>query len=739
MSAIAEPLIKVPPLGDCRQSVRERLARVRRRLRAQLFLEALAWGVGTAVLLGGLSVAIDRLFRPDLAVRIALLALAATALAAVAAMRLRAPVLLRLDDLDLAELLERRQKGIGQRLTTVLQLPSLLEQDPSASPSMIRAAVEEDFASLERVDLQATFSERRRRIFWVLVAVFVAAAVTFCVVDPATAGLWARRWLGGANVRWPQQTYLTVVGLGDSDRLQVPRGESVVFQVDAAPEFTPAGRFWQLLGRGQPLLIESSGRPSSIVPESISLKLQMADGTQRIGTFTHYSAGQFRYELPPLSDPAEVSVTGGDDWFGPVLIEPIDRPAVESVTVFSRAPGRSEAEAFRADDPEKQLLFLPTTRLELEFNATQPLASARVVVSGTDAGPDLVALDSYRRRLSWEMKEPVTFEFQLLSQTGLSSKPYFVTIGLLNDRAPRLTLRSSGVGRRITPSARVPLHLRAIDDFGIAELSLDLEETRIIESKPVTKTHHPLEEKFPAEAENKLPPDIEREPVAEIAEYALLPGSSVRIRSKAVDACVLGAQSAESRWLSFQVVSAEELFYEILTRQREQRNKFAKAIDTEKGQLEALGKLSAQPEAGQLVRVHQAVARQVWQIAGALNATLQEMTLNDLGSATARDLLEISIIRPLRELHENPLADLRTKLEALAAREAIDEDQREAAIAAQTAVIERMQRIFEQMAQWESFVDVVNQLRHVITAEDKIRESTEETQKKQIKDVFDDE
>jgi hypothetical protein len=36
-------------------------------------------------------------------------------------------------------------------------------------------------------------------------------------------------------------------------------------------------------------------------------------------------------------------------------------------------------------------------------------------------------------------------------------------------------------------------------------------------------------------------------------------------------------------------------------------------------------------------------------------------------------------------------------------------------------------------------VDVVNQLRHVITAEDKIRESTEETQKKQIKGVFDDE
>ena len=50
-----------------------------------------------------------------------------------------------------------------------------------------------------------------------------------------------------------------------------------------------------------------------------------------------------------------------------------------------------------------------------------------------------------------------------------------------------------------------------------------------------------------------------------------------------------------------------------------------------------------------------------------------------------------------------------------------------------------MKRILDQMAQWESFVDVVNQLRHVISAQDQIRQSTEHTQKQQIKDVFDDE
>jgi hypothetical protein len=470
----------------------------------------------------------------------------------------------------------------------------------------------------------------------------------------------------------------------------------------------------------------------------VSLKLVMADGTHRLGTFTHYAAGQFRYELPPLSEPAEISVTGGDDWFGPLRVEPIDRPAVESLTVLAYAPGRSEPETYRADDAEKQLLFLPTTRLELAFTSTQPLASARVVVSGTETALDLERQNDRRYRMAWEMKEPVTFEFQLVAESGLASKPHFVTIGLLNDRAPRLTLRSSGVGRRVTPVARIPLHLRAIDDFGVAELSLDLEETRIVDSKPVTAMHHPLEEKFSAADGSKLPPDVEREPIAALSEYVLLPGATVRIRGKAADACVLGTQSAESRWLSFQVVSPEELFYEILTRQREQRARFAKALETAKGQLDAFRKLSAPADAGQLVRVHQAMTRQVWQVAGQLNGTLQEMTLNDLGSATARELLDKSIIKPLRELHDGALADLRGKLESLTTGETIDDERLETARAAQTVAIGEMQRILDQMSQWESFVDVVNQLRHVITAQDNIRQSTEQTQKKQIKDVFDD-
>lgn len=724
-------------LAGYRRSVIERLAHVRRRMRGQLIVEGFAWVLGTIVVLAASSLVYDRFVRPDMSIRTVLLVIGIAALGFIAIRRLYRPLTLKIDDLDLAELLERRQKGTGERVANVLLLPQLEAQDPSVSPAMIRAAVHDDFAALQKVDLQASFDNARRRNMWLLVLGLLVPAIALCIANPAMASLWARRWFAGAEIRWPQQTYLNVAGLGDSPVLHVPRGEAVLLEIDSQPTFESYAGYWKLTGRGEPLLIESKDRPVSHNPDSVLLRLTLADGTLRQGTFTQFSSGRFRYELPPLFDTATFGITGGDDWFGPVQIEPIDRPTVEGLTITAHVPGRSDPETYRADEAEKQLLFLPGTKLEMMLGSNQPLTAARAVVSGTELSRDLVRRPDQRYQLDWELKEPVTFEFQLKGDSGLESKPYFLTFGILNDRPPRLTLRSSGVGRRITPVARVPLHLRAIDDFGVAEISLELEETHLVDSKPVTSSHEPLKEIFDTDSTGPLPLDVGREPEVGITEFNLNPGTTIRFRAKASDACVLQTQTAESRWLTLQVVSADELFYEILTRQREQRTRFSKALEMAKDANDALVKVVKPSEASPIVRSHQTMTRQVWQVAGQLDATLTEMTLNDLSNAAARELLQTSVIQPLRELHDRPLAEQLKKLSSLTQGDNIDEDRREQVIESQAELIKQMQRILDQMSQWESFVDVVNQLRHVINSQNVIRESTEEMQKKQIKDVFD--
>ena len=737
MSTVVEASSESQQIWQCRRRVQRRLAGVRRSVRAHLLWEGSAWTVATCVALAAMSLAIDRLLRPELASRLLMLAAALAVIVVVAWRMLIQPLRLRLDDLDLAELLDRRRPGVGQRLTNVLQLPELLKRGKiDGSPAMIEAAVREDAAALEQIDLKSTFNfSRRRKLVALLVGTMIVVAL-FCSQFPSAAALWTKRWLAGSNVRWPQHTYLSVVGLNDEGRMLVPRGESAMVEVDALPEFAAADGGWKIVGRSDLAAIPGSEEPKSELPESVSIDYRSASGGRKQGSFTHFEGGRFRYELPPVTEATMFSLVGGDDWLGPIEIEPIDRPAVKDLIVTAHVPGRAEPEVHHAAQQDSPLQFLPTTRLEIEMVSDQPLASARIAGSGEEL-PELEMVDVTHGRAEMTIKNTQTLEFQLVGQRGaLASKPFFLTIGLLVDRSPRVTIRVTGVGRRVTPTARIPLAIRAIDDFGIAQLAADLELTQIVDSKPQASTHEPFLEKLAVDGQ-ALPLDVERQPVLKLADLNAVPGNLLRIRGRATDDCVLGAQDGSSRWVPLQIVTPEELFYEILTRQRVERGRFSKALEMAKGQLEAIPKVTSADDGGSISRVHQVVARQIWQVATQLDATLGEMTYNDLGSPQARDLLESAIIGPLKKLHDEGFADITEKLQTMLAHREVRETDRQALLDAQQAAVTEMQRILTQMSQWESFVDVINQLRQVIKTQNDVLESTEKTEKERIKGIFD--
>lgn len=192
-----------------------------------------------------------------------------------------------------------------------------------------------------------------------------------------------------------------------------------------------------------------------------------------------------------------------------------------------------------------------------------------------------------------------------------------------------------------------------------------------------------------------------------------------------------------SRWLGFQIVTPEELFYEILMRQREQRAKFVVAIGQAQAQAAAIEKLESLDGIPPIARVNQALGRQARQVAGVLDATLREMQLNDLGNPTAWQLLADRVIRPLGELHDGPFEQLRSQLERMRSGEAIDPADRDGALKIQQDIVRSMQGILEQMSQWESFIDVVNQLRNILKLQNELKSSTEQAQKKLTEQLFD--
>ncbi|HEV7224946.1 MAG TPA: hypothetical protein VGN42_19740 [Pirellulales bacterium] len=735
MSLVLEPRAIVETLRPRREAIRRRLSRVRRRLRARLALSGLTWTWTTLFALAAASLAGDWLLRFSLPLRQLLLGAAVVGLAATVYRRLLKPLAIKFDDLDLAAILDRRCRGFGQRVAAVIELPRLLEGDVSASPSMVHAAVLEHAAALDATDLSAAFDRRGPRRMFALLAATGLAAAAFACLAPDAAGLWARRWFKGSFERWPQRNYLAIAGLADRDTLLVPRGESLLVQLDAQPAFSGAERAWTLDGRGETLTIATAERPAGEIPEKVGIQYRAAGGGSKQGNFTNFQGGRFRYELPPIAEPVEFHVTGGDDWFGPIQVKPIDRPKIDQLSIAARAPRSDRSETFAHAGADAPLVFLVDTELELQFSSSVPLASAELS-SQAGAVPKLERVDDSHYVARWKMQEAQTLEIRLVGrQAQLESKPYYVSIGLLIDRAPRLSLRSSGVGKRVTPQAKIPLHLRAQDDFGLASLGLELEQTVPHENKPQTSTRR-IAIELPAEADGRAATDFETQPVVALAEYALAAGTLVKLRAAATDNRAQGSQEAASRWLNFQLATPEELFYEILMRQRAERAKFAAALETAKAQSGPLAGAATAEQIAGAARKHQLAARQVWQVANRLDATLEEMTLNELGGEQARELLKTKVIDAIRQLHSEPMARLRLALDSAGAEEPAAEALVEAR-QRHEEVVETMQKILEQMSQWENFIDVLNQLKEIVKLQNDVLQSTEQEKKKKTNDLFD--
>jgi hypothetical protein len=752
MATVLEPEVirrDVLPHGA---AVRRQLALVRRQLRLHLLLEGLAWTVGVVALLAAVSYAADRWLRLEASTRIALLPLLIAAVLAVAYWKLVRPLWLDLADLDLAVILDRRSPGVGQRVANVLQLPDLLAFDPGASPSMIQAEVHRQADELGRMDLQSTFNRPRFQRLGAAIVLPAAVLIAASLLWPASASLWAKRWLLGSSERWPQRTYLSIVGLADGDRLYVPRGESLLIEVEGQPTFQRADEnraddaradAWTLPGRGEPLVLTRGEQPASEVPSDVRIRFRQG-GVPKQSLFTLFTETRFRYELPPVQETMAFTLSGGDDWLGPIAVEPIDRPGIEDLRILSQSPGRTETETHTFSSKESQLLFLPRTKFELHLTSDVPLSRAELLTAAGQA-PPLEQVDPRHFVARWRMSEPLTLEIKLVDQQAhLDSKPYYISLNLLQDRAPRVTVRSSGVGRRITPVASIPLALRATDDFGLTAVAVEVEQTVHKSEKPETKVHsRPVE--LPATgatdggtAGSAGPlTDMETESLVALKEYVLTPGTTLRVRGTAQDNCAEASQAGQSRWLTFQVVTPEELFYEILMVQRAQREKFRQALEMEKSQVIALQTLIDAEQLAGIVRKHQVAARQAWQVANRLDATLREMTLNELGSTQARELLATGIIGPIRDLHNEQMSQLKSLLDQMTADPKRLAELTPASLESQQDIVQKMTTILNRMAQWESFVDVLNQVRQIIQLQNQVLEFTDKLRKERTKKVFD--
>jgi len=732
---------EVGGLQEEQARLKAQLAHSRRSLRLQMALEFTLDAAAGVVLAAVVLVALDYWLRLGLSSRRVLLGTGLLALLIPLLIRslprFRA---IKLDDLALAMTLDRFRPGTGQQVADVLQLPGQLggEARSSASPALIRLAVRRASDSLGEANWRGHWNRGRTAACALALVGVILVPVAFGILAPKTARLSLDRWLLGSTQRWPQKTYLSVVGLEDRDRLIAPRDEPFAVEVRADGSTIQIHDSRSTVpGRGEPLTITTLTK-DPVVPEFIRLRETTAENAIRDSVMSSIGPGRFRHELPPSSASSAFDLVGGDDWLGPIRVERVDRPSLETIKLRVRDPGTSEG-AFRPiEDTRRHLIFLPDTEIELTLVGTEPLTRTRVDVH-PGSPPELTRLDPRTFVARMILREATTLEVQLTSKaTGLDSKPTFLSLGILKDREPRVTLRAQGVGAHVTPIATIPLTLAATDDLGLASLRLQVERTVIGASEkaePVT-TKQTIPIPLATDGGKAILDHQARQDVDLQANPPPV-GAVLRLQAEAEDRSARGPQVGRSGVIHMQIVSADELFYEILIRQRAERAKFLAAYDAAEKLTPTLAGTPTTEDYTNASRALHTGTRQLELIAGRIGDSLAEMKLNQVGSPKSHRLLQDGVIDPILALNSGPASEFRTALQAMASGGAKNSGDPEKARRLLGVVLTRMKTILEQMSQWESFVDVVNQVAEVIKMQQNVLKATETARDSRTQEVFD--
>lgn len=731
-------------LSSLREQVASRLNVVRRALLGHFLADGVARTLVVIVSLLLLSLGLDWWLELSLTARLIYWGVVLACASGVLFWFVVRPWRLPLGPIDVAAALDQKRSGspLTSRVASVLQLVEGTPDQFGESSAMREQAVRASHASLAQINFGDAMNSRH---LWLAAAVAMGALFLpagIALAFPTTARIWAERWFTGSDRPWPRSTQLEVNGV-HNEVLPVPRGEVFSIRVQVVDHDKPT--------------------------ETVHLRQRHAAGRTQTLTLEKFAEGDFRIEMPPQQQSSQVEIWGGDGHAQPFRIEPVDRPRIVKMSLQAKSPRDSEPHTYDFQATDGAVRLSPQTAAHFEFETNVECGTVRVeTTSTTIAG--FQKQTPLTHAVDWVHTEAVSLRIVLVSAaSGLESHPQSINIGELPDRAPRLSLRHSGVRLRVTPEATIPLTISVRDDFGIYRTGLSLTVPALTTAKsveddsppateqpateqpsaplpdaaspseatapPVSSLATPATEAAPAMTPDKdlygpanpaVNTQFDVEHRVELSTLKLEPGRTLVIAVNAEDDCTLGHQQTRSAPIVFRIVKAEELFREILLRQQQLRARLQKARDQADAQTTQIPFAVTAEKARTIARQHQVITREVGQVTQGLEATLIEMQLNKLGGEEAWDLISNIIITPLQEIGGRELPAQRLLLESLVQTpgDGLDEIGVQ-----QKKIVADLDKILKNMAQWDSFIDIVNQVDAVIKSETRIQQQTEELKK----------
>jgi len=530
---------------------------------------ALAW-LGVAF---WMSLAIDWLFEPPLAVRRAVFGIVGLVLVWVLLRTIFCRAFVRLSDLNLAMLVERRFPQFDESLLTAVALAGRdgwhwHDASSTLGPyhrEMLARTCRRAAEPIREVRLRKVVNLTPLRLSAVSVSLLDFAIAAFILFAPDVVDIWARRNLLLRDEPWPRQTRLLVEGF-ENGVTKVARGDDleVIAKADLSMPVVPN-------------VVEVRYRTEGGAPLRAAMSRE-GTGDPARSWFQEYSH-TFRGVLTPI----RFDLVGGDATVRDLRIEVVDSPTLVEMVLECRF-------ADYMDRPTRTLPVTGVMQLPVGTAITvRAMANKDLVKAEIDDGEGSTAIGELAphpspltprhssaasgfRRFAYRLAdftEDKNLLFTLFDTDGIKSRePVRLALRALADEPPHLTVDLNGIGSAITPQARIPAAGHVTDDYGIARIWFDY---TIDQKEPATR---------PVESLSGNCTDFRLDHALDVRDLKLTAGQKLLVCVKAADRYDLaeGPNVGTSQRWPLDVVTPEQLRTILQARELVLRQRFERII-----------------------------------------------------------------------------------------------------------------------------------------------------------------
>ncbi|MBL7219865.1 MAG: hypothetical protein ISS69_07120 [Phycisphaerae bacterium] len=729
-----------------------KLRGLRRTLRRRLAGEGISWCAMSLVLVVFVTLGLDYVLHLDRpAVRGVIMGALLLGVAWVIWRQLIVPLLVPMDNEQLALLVEDRYGELGDSLISALQFTrSDAQVTPGQSQAMVRLVIARAGETASGLDFRKVVERSLLRKRMSLAFCAVGLLVGFSFWQTGIMGRWWNRNVIFADTAWPQDIYLDVAReiKGADGKVSLVESKNGVFRVL----------------RGNDLKILVTARSGEIVtppPETITLYAKY----ESVGWTTEpdikpdtEGARTYTKVFRSVSEPFEFFFVGGDDKREiRHRVSLIDPPGIGWLQFTVEYPPYMNRPSRKFDASRAVLAAPPGSLITVRATADKPVefqgVSTGMFLNGqrvgnleTDTGdkPPGAPLEaatrlvgSFRLKKSassekHEDKNPMRTLTIALQDTGGFENPRAAQYKIRTepDTAPRLSLKRRGVGGAVTPEAILPLVIEAKDDSGLSEVRVVLtwggdkpgSKSWVVEPSPGGK----------AQFDTLYERDIK--------DLNLKPGMTIRVMVEADDlmpAELNGPNKGTSGAMSFRIVKRDELLAEMVRRQKALRANFEQtirkqedSIATTEAMITMLNSDLAVSDAARRLRdatsMEIGVGGDCAKTSVAMGDILIEMVYNRIIEAKGRAETLNGIVTPLGELAQR--VDVLTVRMKTAEGAASGDDllkQADEIRSEQLSILEVMQKVLERMIKVAEAQELAYKLERLIERWDGVMRAAE--------------